>query len=162
MASQESFIRVKQSEALGNIRGYVLRHEQRLWTRRYTLETWKQLSEGSLRAAEILFRGGEYRSCVSRAYYAAYCAATGEIVKKLTTFPNAWNNPPHVKVPMYVQNNLTMVQAKKQRTISRINILRLYRENADYRPQTAVSEQVARNCLRAAAAIQRDFWGGTI
>ena len=126
------------------------------------METWKQLSEGSLRAAEILFREGEYRSCVSRAYYAAYCAATEEIVKKLTTFPNAWNNPPHVKVPVYVQNNLTMVQAKKQRIISRINILRLYRENADYRPQVAVSEQVARNCLRAAAAIQRDFWGGVI
>lgn len=126
------------------------------------METWKQLSEGSLRAAEILFREGEYRSCVSRTYYAAYCAATEEIVKKLTMFPNAWNNPPHVKVPVCVQNNLTMVQAKKQRIISRINILRLYRENADYRPQIAVSEQVARNCLRAAAAIQRDFWGGTI
>lgn len=126
------------------------------------METWKQLSEGSLRAAEVLFRAGEYRSCVSRAYYAAYCAATEEIVKKLTTFPNAWNNPPHVKVPVYVQNNLTITPATKQRIISRINILRLYRENADYRPQIAVSEQVARNCIRAAAAIQRDLWGGTI
>jgi len=119
------------------------------------------LSEGNLRAAEILFREGEYRSCVSRAYYAAYCAATEEIVKKLTTLPNAWNNPPHVKGPVYIQNNLTMVQAKKQRIISRINILRLYRENADYRPRVAISEQVARNCLRA-AAIQQDFWGATI
>jgi len=126
------------------------------------LETWRQLSEGSLRAAEILFREGEYRSCISRAYYAAYCAATEEIVKKLTTFPNAWNNPPHIKVSVYIQNNLTLAPTKKQRIIRRINILRLYRENADYRPQTTISEQVARNCIRAAAAIQRDFWGGTI
>jgi len=51
------------------------------------LETWKRLSEGSLRAAEILFREGEYWSCVSRACYAAYCAATEEIDKKLTTHP---------------------------------------------------------------------------
>ncbi len=126
------------------------------------METWRQLSEGSLRAAEILFREGEYRSCISRAYYAAYCAATEEIVKKLTTFPNAWNNPPHIKVSVYIQNNLTLAPTKKQRIIRRINILRLYRENADYRPQTTISEQVARNCIRAAAAIQRDFWGGTI
>jgi len=126
------------------------------------LETWRQLSGGSLRAAEILFREGEYRSCISRAYYAAYCAATEEIVKKLTTFPNAWNNPPHIKVSVYIQNNLTLAPTKKQRIIRRINILRLYRENADYRPQTTISEQVARNCIRAAAAIQRDFWGGTI
>jgi len=126
------------------------------------LETWRQLSEGSLRAAEILFREGEYRSCISRAYYAAYCAATEEIVKKLTTFPNAWNNPPHIKVSVYIQNNLTLAPTKKQRIIRRINILRLYRENADYRPQTTISEQVARNCIRAAAAIQRHFWGGTI
>jgi uncharacterized protein (UPF0332 family) len=126
------------------------------------LETWRQLSEGNLRAAEILFREGEYRSCISRAYYAAYCAATEEIVKKLTTFPNAWNNPPHIKVSVYIQNNLTLAPTKKQRIIRRINILRLYRENADYRPQTTISEQVARNCIRAAAAIQRDFWGGTI
>ncbi len=126
------------------------------------METWRQLSEGNLRAAEILFREGEYRSCISRAYYAAYCAATEEIVKKLTTFPNAWNNPPHIKVSVYIQNNLTLAPTKKQRIIRRINILRLYRENADYRPQTTISEQVARNCIRAAAAIQRDFWGGTI
>lgn len=126
------------------------------------METWRQLSGGSLRAAEILFREGEYRSCISRAYYAAYCAATEEIVKKLTTFPNAWNNPPHIKVSVYIQNNLTLAPTKKQRIIRRINILRLYRENADYRPQTTISEQVARNCIRAAAAIQRDFWGGTI
>lgn len=55
------------------------------------METWKRLSEGSLRAAEILFREGEYWSCVSRACYAAYCAAycaaTEEIDKKLTTHP---------------------------------------------------------------------------
>lgn len=126
------------------------------------METWRQLSEGNLRAAEILFREGEYRSCISRAYYAAYCAATEEIVKKLTTFPNAWNNPPHIKVSVYIQNNLTLAPTKKQRIIRRINILRLYRENADYRPQTTISEQVARNCIRAAATIQRDFWGGTI
>ena len=126
------------------------------------METWKQLSESSLHAAEILLREGEYRSCISRAYYAAYCAATEEIVKKTTTFPNAWNNPPHVKVPIYVQNNLTISQAKKEAIAKRITILRLFRENADYRPQTTVNEQVARSCIRAAAAIQRDFWRGTI
>lgn len=123
--------------------------------------TWRQLSEGSLRAAEILLREGEYRSCVSRAYYAAYCAATEEIVKKLTTFPNAWNNPPHIKVPLYVQNNLTISQASKNAIVNLLDGLRLMRENADYRPQTTITARDAQDCIRDAAAVQHEFWGGT-
>jgi len=126
------------------------------------LETWRQLSEGSLRAAEVLFREGEYRSCISRAYYAAYCAATEEIVKKLTTFPNAWNNPPHIKMPVYVQNNLTLPQANKTAIVNLIDGLPLMRENADYRPQTTVTAQDAQDCLRDATAVQWELWGGTI
>ena len=126
------------------------------------METWRQLSEGSLRAAEILFREGEYRSCISRAYYAAYCAATEEIVKKLTTFPNAWNNPPHIKVPVYIQNNLTLPQANKTAIVNLIDGLRLMRENADYRPQITVTAQDAQDCLRDAATVQWELWGGTI
>lgn len=120
------------------------------------------MSEGSLRAAEILFREGEYRSCVSRAYYAAYCAATEEIVKKVTTFPNAWNNPPHIKVPVYVLNNLTLPQANKTAIVNLIDGLRLMRENADYRPQITVTAQDAQDCLRDAAAVQWELWGATI
>lgn len=121
------------------------------------MDTWRQMSEGALRGAEILLREGDYRGCVSRAYYAAYCAATSEIVKKLTTFPHGWKNPTHEKVPVYVQNNLTIAQCKKDTLSTLIKTLRLFREDADYRPHIAVDEQIARDCIRDAAAVQQEF-----
>ena len=125
------------------------------------METWQQLSEDALRAAEVLLREGHYRSSVSRSYYAAYCAATNEIVKKLTTFSYGWKNPSHEKVPTYVQSNLTLPQTKKDTISTLINTLRLSREDADYRPQVEVDEQIAHNCVRDAAAVQQEFWGVT-
>ncbi len=124
-------------------------------------EDWERLSKDSLRAAEALLREGPgcYRSSISRAYYAAYCAATHLIVQKLMTFPNGWNNPPHQKVPVCIQSNLTIPQARKDAAIRLIDTLRQFREDADYRPQVAVSEQDARDCVRDAAAIQQELWG---
>ncbi len=104
-------------------------------------------------------REGRYRSCVSRAYYAAYCAATHEIIQKLTTFSHGYKNPSHEKVPTYVQNNLTISQAKKDAVSTLVNTLRLFREDADYRPQVLVDEQIARDCVRDATAIQQELWG---
>lgn len=110
-------------------------------------------------AAEALLREGRYRSCVSRAYYAAYCAATHEIIQKLTTFSHGRQNPSHEKVPVYIQNNLTIPQARKDTAGTLYLILRLFREDADYRPHVPVDEQLARGCVRNAAAIQRELWG---
>jgi len=123
------------------------------------LTTWQQLSEDSLRAAEALLREGHHRSSVSRAYYAAYCAATHEIVKMPTTFSYGRNNPPHEKVPLYVQRNLTLPQDKKDSISALINTLRLFRVDADYRPHVLVEEQAARDCIRDAATIQQALWG---
>ncbi len=123
------------------------------------METWRQLSEDSLSAAKTLLREGNYRSSVSRAYYAAYCAATNEIVQNMSTFPNGWNNPPHEKVTVYVQNNLAMPQTQKNSIKSLMRILRQFREDADYRPHRVVNIQSARNCIRDAERIQQQFWG---
>ncbi len=123
------------------------------------METWRQLSEDSLRAAESLLREGRFRSSVSRSYYAAYCAATHEIVQNLTTFPNDWNNPPHEKVPGYVQNNLTLPPTNKKTINSLMRILRQFREDADYRPYRLVNVQAARDCVRDARRVQQEFWG---
>lgn len=112
------------------------------------------MSEGTLRGAEVLLREGDYLGCVSR----AYCAATSEIVKKLTTFPHGWRNPTHEKVPVYIQNNLTLPQGKKDTVSTLIKTLRLFREDADYRPYETVDEAVARDCVRDATAVQQELW----
>jgi uncharacterized protein (UPF0332 family) len=122
------------------------------------METWRQLSEDSLSAAKTLLREGNYRSSVSRSYYAAYYAATNEITRSLTTFPDGWNNPPHEKVPLYIQNNLAMSPVSKK-TIKRIlGVLRQFRVDADYRPYRLIDAQIARNCIRDAGRIQQEFW----
>ena len=119
------------------------------------METWRQLSEDSLNAAKTLLREGNYRSSVSRSYYAAYCAATYEITQNLTTFPNGWNNPPHEKVPEYVQNNLVIAPTSKKIIKKLLRLLRHFRENADYRPYRVVSVETARDCVRNAQRIQQ-------
>jgi len=116
------------------------------------------MSEEALRGAEILLREGDYRGCVSRSYYSAYCAATAEIVKNLTTFSYGWKNPTHEKVPVYVQNNLTIPQAKKDTVSTLIKTLRLFRDDADYRPHVPVDELIARDSIRDAAAVQQELW----
>jgi uncharacterized protein (UPF0332 family) len=125
----------------------------------YSVESWKDLSNGSLLAAEALLREGYHRSSVSRAYYAAYYAATHEIVQKLTTFSYGRKNPTHEKVPTYIQSNLTLSQPKKDALTRLINTLRLFREDADYRPHMSIDDQTARDCIRDAAAFQQELWG---
>jgi uncharacterized protein (UPF0332 family) len=117
------------------------------------------MSLDALRAAEVLLREGHYRSSVSRSYYAAYCIATHEIVQKISTFSHGWNNPSHEKVPSYVQNNLTLPQTKKDTVVTLIKTLRLFREDADYRPSISIDEQVARDCIRDATAVQQVLGG---
>ena len=110
-------------------------------------------------AAESLPEDGHCRSSVSRAYYAAYCAATHEIVQKLTTFSYGRKNPSHERVPTYIQNNLTITQSKKDAVNTLLILLRLFREDADYRPHLPVDEHIARDCIRAASEVQQEFWG---
>ncbi len=110
-------------------------------------------------AAEQLLQEGRYRSSVSRAYYAAYCAATHEIIQKLTTFSQGRHNPSHENLPKYIQNNLTITHAKKDRISTLVLILRQFREDADYRPHISVDETIARDCVRDAAAVQQELWG---
>ncbi len=111
-----------------------------------------------MRSAEALLREGYFRSSVSRSYYAAYCASTSEIVKNLSTFPNGWHNPPHEKVPGYIQNNLGVSQTGKNTLKRLMRILRGFREDADYRPYRQVDIQAARDCVRDARRVQQEFW----
>ena len=123
------------------------------------MATWKEISIDNLLAAQNLFEKGRYRSCISRAYYAAYCAATNEIVMKVTTFPYGWKNPPPQKVPDFILFNLSISQAKKENVSKLIIQLREAREDADYRPNKLVDETTALDCIRDASTIQEELWG---
>ena len=103
---------------------------------------------------------GRNRSAVSRAYYAAYCALTGEIVGVVSSFAGGWQNPPHADVPLYIQNNLPGLAVWERKRLTRlVRTLRLFRENADYRPYQPIDERIVRDCIRDSTAIQQILWG---
>ncbi len=123
------------------------------------MPTWRELSEQNLEAAYILMHHGYFRISISRSYYAAYCAATHEIVQHVNNFQYGWNNPPHSRVSRYIQNNMPLSQQKKDKISILIDSLRNYRETADYRPNDQIDFDDAINCLRDALSVQTEFWG---
>jgi len=117
------------------------------------MATWKELGDGSLAAAKHLFSAGQYRSSVSRAYYAAYCALTSSLAQQGVAFGRGWNNPPHEQLPRLVRGNLQAPEWQRREINHALRRLRLHREDADYRPAAEVGQIVARDCLRDASMI---------
>jgi uncharacterized protein (UPF0332 family) len=116
------------------------------------LSTWKAMSLDSLRAAKSLAASRRWRSSVSRAYYAAYCAVAGELVGKGIQFPHGWQNPGHEQLPDLVEHNLTLPQETKRRLKKALRLLRRAREDADYRPSVSVDRSLTLDCLRVVIA----------
>jgi uncharacterized protein (UPF0332 family) len=100
--------------------------------------TWQAMCQDSLRAARKLVAEGHLRSSVSRSYYAAYCAVTGEFVKRGVHFPHGWNNPAHDQLPELVLHNSTLPRNTRYQINKALRRLRKAREDADYRPGAAV------------------------
>src|SRR5689334_2779388 len=106
------------------------------------MATWQELSRDNLSAKKLLSESstqgplGEVylRSCVSRTYYAAYCAATSLLVERDLSFARGWNNPPHEQVPDLIRDNTDISLSRKRRIRKNLSTLRTAREDADYRP----------------------------
>jgi uncharacterized protein (UPF0332 family) len=117
------------------------------------LATWEEMSLECLRAAKRLLDHGYLRRSVNSAYYAAYCAVTGELVARGVTFAHGWNNPAHEQVPDLVLNNTTLARNTRYQINRVMRRLRAARENADYRPAATIDRLVAQACLRDASAV---------
>jgi uncharacterized protein (UPF0332 family) len=111
------------------------------------------MSQESLASAKTLAAEGRLRNSVSRAYYAAYAAVTGELTARGMSFAHGWNNPAHEQVPDLVGNNLPLPQATRWRLRKAMRILRRAREDADYRPGVSVDRSLATDCLRFAILV---------
>jgi uncharacterized protein (UPF0332 family) len=117
--------------------------------------TWEELSRESLRAARVLVGEEYYRSSISGAYYAAYCAVAGELVARGISFPHGWNNPAHDQIPEMVAHNLPLERGTRRRVSHGIRRLRGLREDADYRPGVSISRADALECLRLSAWVMK-------
>ena len=119
------------------------------------MDTWSAMSRDALDSALLLRDAEKFRSSVSRAYYAAYCAVTGELSRRRVTFPHGWNNPAHDQLPEFVLNNLALPQYAKYEINKALRRLRQTREDADYRPRVGIAEDDAIKSFRDAAFILR-------
>ena len=109
----------------------------------------------TLGTARLLRDRDDFRSCVSRIYYAAYQAATTVCLAHgdMTQFPAGWNNPSHEQLPDLIQNNGDL-NLSARRTATRIlRLLRNFREDADYRPGRTVDSTTVRTAFLAATTL---------
>jgi uncharacterized protein (UPF0332 family) len=115
------------------------------------MSDWYDLSRQNLRAAEALCDKRLFRGSVSRAYYAAYCHATGRLAASGVHFGGGYQNPQHKKLPTLVRKNLA---AKKMADVIKdLGILKSARVEAEYVPSAPVTAKLARHCLRYARTV---------
>ena len=60
------------------------------------LATWQEMNKDCLRSAKVLLDQGLFRRSISSSYYAAYSAATAEIVRRGINFAHGWQNPSQI------------------------------------------------------------------
>ena len=123
------------------------------------MATWQQLSQDNLQVATKLSAEGHIRSSISRAYYAAYCAVAGELVKTGVTFAHGWHNPAHDQLPDLVLNNTRLPRSQRFEINKALRRLRRAREDADYRPQVVLTRQDAVSYLRDLQLVLRNLEG---
>lgn len=118
-------------------------------------ERWRRAAWATLETAKHLRERNDYRSCVSRTYYAAYQAATfvcllhGDDVN----FPPGWNNPTHEQLPDLI-GNYGNFSFNARRTAKKIlRELRTLREDADYRMGRTVDARTVKAALLMATSL---------
>jgi uncharacterized protein (UPF0332 family) len=117
--------------------------------------TWKEMASENLVAAKSLSMDARWRSSVSRAYYAAYAAVSGEL-EGLTQYPDGRFGPSHDLLPQLVMTYLTGLGLFDRRKIASA-AKRLYRQRiaADYEPPVVVELEESRAAIRDASLILR-------
>lgn len=95
---------------------------------------WSDIARDNLKAAQTLADQAHFRSCTSRAYYAAFSAISFAL-RAYAPFPRGRETPPHHMVPTLIETHLTslLTAARLQRVKAALRRLYNDRINADYR-----------------------------
>jgi uncharacterized protein (UPF0332 family) len=111
---------------------------------------WEERARVVLKTAWLVFHEGDFPSAVSRAYYAAYQAATAVCLLHGDSdrFPNGWNNPSHDQLPDLIVNNGSIEPSMRRALAQYLYQLRFTRETADYRPGKTIEKSDAFSCLQ--------------
>jgi uncharacterized protein (UPF0332 family) len=118
-------------------------------------ERWWRMAQGSFAAAQSLEKLSQTRSCASRAYYAAYQAATASLLYGNQIPPverEAWS---HEATPALLENvpSRILTPRLQQDLETRLADLYVLRLTADYRSEADIEAVESRSAVRSAAFI---------
>jgi uncharacterized protein (UPF0332 family) len=118
-------------------------------------ERWRRSSLVTLATAKHLRERTDYRSCVSRAYYAIYQAGTSVSIAYGDSgkFPADWNNPTHEQLPNLIKDNGSIPLDTRRQVAKVIRQMRTFREDADYRQGITVDKRRARQAVLLAVTV---------
>ena len=112
------------------------------------MASWADLAKDNRTAAYEVFGHGRWRTCLSRAYYAAYSEAAKHLIRQGVAMPKGREGPSHAKLPELIVDNLSRIgyeiRWKLRGTITQLRDLRIM---ADYMPSSSVGEDDARSAL---------------
>ena len=110
---------------------------------------WRRTAYATLETAKRLRESEDRRSCVSRAYYAAYQEATFVCITHgdAVNFPPGWNNPTHEQLPDLIGNNGDLTLSVRRWVRKILRELRALRETADYRMGVTVDHGIVITAL---------------
>ncbi len=118
-------------------------------------EKWWRMAQGSLAAAQALGPLGEFRSAASRAYYAAYQAATALLLYTKRVPPEGREAWGHEATPDLLNDTPSAVLSLTTRRSLTKRLEELYQVRlvADYRGEEDVTAAALRDTVRSAAFI---------
>jgi hypothetical protein len=127
------------------------------------VDLWLDLARDARHAANRL-AGENYRSCLNRAYYAAYSKITQELVNVGVTFPEGREGPSHPGplggggIRKLIETRMPNMTKEKRDKLSEL-VGRLYtlRISADYKPSISIDGRDAREALSIMTKIFEAF-----
>jgi uncharacterized protein (UPF0332 family) len=114
---------------------------------------WTTVATDNYRAASTLADARNWRSAVSRAYFAAYARASAALVEAKVTMPPTREGPSHRGLPSLINRTLGRLGGGRWRLIGLVHGLYNLRVAADYRPSVSVESGDARQALRMMADV---------
>ncbi len=126
---------------------------------------WLDLAREARSSANELLELERFRSCASRAYYAAYSKITHELVATANSTlppdregPNHPGNTGRAGIRRLIETNMPNMRQEKREKLSEL-LGRLYtlRIDADYKPSVAVESRDAREAISIMKTIFDSF-----
>lgn len=125
--------------------------------------TWLELAREARNSANLLLTQERFRSCASRAYYAAYSKVAHELVATAAlTMPTGREGPHHTGKkgairPMIETSMPGMDQPKRLRLSELVGRLYTLRIDADYRPSVDLDGRDAREAIAMMKKVFESF-----